>query len=195
MPSARRRRPRRVLAEIRRLTPQPIRYDRHLGIGRFGSSGTAPGLHCAGTQMYKRLRMRDADAGRPGRRSSSTGPGTESQLPVTLKQLEQRVANAEAATPPPPGLQARTVRRRRHRCFLTQNSVRHTLPTATFTTSMTLHLGGHDIQVRHYDHAMTLGRHLSLCAEGGCLPMTDDRVGERDLALRWSVELTTVRVS
>jgi cyclase len=85
-------------------------------------------------------------------------PGLESQLPGYLKQLEQRIAKAAATSPPPPELARLEQSLADGRFFLEQkNSVRHTLPTLTYSTAMTLHLGEREVQVRHHDRAVTPG--------------------------------------
>ena len=67
-------------------------------------------------------------------------PGLEQQLPAYLAQLEQRIAKAEAATPPPANLPQLKQALADGRFFLEQkNSVHHTLPNQTYTDKLTLH--------------------------------------------------------
>lgn len=145
-----------VLAEIRKLTPQPVRYvvnshwhwDHWYGTEVY--TRAFPGVQVI---AHEKTRMMMA-----GPAIEFNRPGLESQLPAYLKQLEQRLATAEAATPPPPELARLKQPLADGRFFLEQkNSVRHTLPDLTFTTSMALHLGGREIQVRHHDRAVTPG--------------------------------------
>ena len=145
-----------VLAEIRKLTPQPVRYvvNSHWHWD-----------HWYGTEVYARafpgvqvIAHEKTRAMMAGPAIEFNRPGLESQLPGYLRQLEQRIVKAAAATPPPPELTRLQQSLAEARFFLEQkNSVRHTLPTLTYTTSMTLHLGGREIQVRHHDRAVTPG--------------------------------------
>ena len=145
-----------VLAEIRTLTPQPVRYvvnshwhwDHWYGTEVY--TRAFPGVQVI---AHEKTRMMMA-----GPAIEFNRPGLESQLPGYLKQLEQRIAKAEATTPPPAVLAGLRQSLADGRFFIEQkNSVRHTPPTLTYTTSMTLHLGGREIQVRHLDRAVTPG--------------------------------------
>jgi glyoxylase-like metal-dependent hydrolase (beta-lactamase superfamily II) len=85
-------------------------------------------------------------------------PGLDAQLPGYLKQLEQRIAKAEAATPPPAGLPRLKQSLADGQFFLDQKtSVHHTQPNLTYAGRMTLHLGDREIQVWHHDRAVTPG--------------------------------------
>ncbi len=85
-------------------------------------------------------------------------PGLDAQLPGYLAQLEQRIAKAEAATPPPANLPQLKQALADGRFFLEQkNSVHHTLPNQTYTDKLTLRLGDREIQVLHHDRAVTPG--------------------------------------
>src|SRR5205823_4889326 len=85
-------------------------------------------------------------------------PGVEQQLPRYIESLESKVAAAEAATP-----QAANLPRLKHlleedRFFLNQKrNAHHTFPTITFDKQLTIYLGSREIQVLHYDRAVTPG--------------------------------------
>lgn len=145
-----------VLAEIRKLTPQPVRYivNSHWHWDHwYGTEVYTRAFPGAQVIAHEKTRMMMA-----GPAIEFNRPGLESQLPGYLRQLEQRIAKAAATTSPPPELARLTQALADGRFFLEQkNSVHHTLPTMTYSTSMTLHLGGREIQVRHHDRAVTPG--------------------------------------
>ena len=145
-----------VLAEIRMLTPQPVRYvvNSHWHWDHwYGTEVYARAFPGVQVIAHEKTRMMMA-----GPAIEFNRPGIESQLPGYLAQLAQRIAKAAATPPPPPELARLEQSLADGRFFLEQkNRVRHTLPTRTFTTSLTLHLGGREIQVRHHDRAVTPG--------------------------------------
>lgn len=144
-----------VLAEIRKLTTQPVRYvvnshwhwDHWYGTEVYTSA-------FPGVQVIAHEKTRDMMAG-PAIEFNK--PGLDSQLPQYLSQLEARLAKADPATP------RRDLVRLREaiadgRFFLEQKrKVRHTLPNLTYSTAMTVHLDGREIQIRHHDRAVTPG--------------------------------------
>lgn len=130
-----------VLADIRRLTPNPVRYvvnshwhwDHWYGTQVYRDA-------FPGVQVIAHERTREMMAG-PA--IEFNRPGIESQLPAYIKDLERRGAKQELAMA---------------QFFLDQKrSVRHTLPTRTFRSQLTLQLGGREVQVRHHDRAVTPG--------------------------------------
>lgn len=145
-----------VLAEIRRLTPQPVRYvvNSHWHWD-----------HWYGTEVYTRAFPGVTIVAHERTRAMMAGPaiefnrpGLESQLPGYLSSIEQRIAKAEAANPVPPELPRLKQALADGRSFLDQKkSVHHTLPTLTYSSTLTLHLGDREIQVRHHDRAVTPG--------------------------------------
>lgn len=156
-----------VLADIRSLTSQPVRYivNSHWHWD-----------HWYGTEVYARafpnveiIAHEKTRAMMAGPAIAFNKPGLDSQLPGYLLQLEQRIARAEAATPPPPDLSSEALRANGElarmkqaladgKFFLEQKtSVHHTLPTRTYTDKLTLRLGDREIQVRHHDRAVTPG--------------------------------------
>ena len=145
-----------VLADIRTLTRQPVRYvvNSHWHWD-----------HWYGTEVYTRafpdvkvIAHEKTRAMMAGPAIDFNQPGLDSQLPGYLRQLEQRIATAQAATPPPPELPRLRQSLADGRFFLEQKiSVQHTLPTVTYKDKLTLTLGGREIQVLHHDRAVTPG--------------------------------------
>ena len=145
-----------VLAEIRKLTDQPVRY---LVLSHWHWD------HWYGAEIYKDaypgLQIITQEGGRrmmAGPALAFNKPGLERDLPDYLASLEKRVAAARAAEPPPPDLAKLERLRDEDRWFLHQKTgVRYTLPNLTFTDKLTLHLGEREIQVLHYGRAVTPG--------------------------------------
>ena len=127
-----------VLADIRTLTSQPIRYivNSHWHWD-----------HWYGTQVYREAYPNVQVIAHEKTRQMMTGPaiefnkpGMEVQLPAYIASLPDGVAKAEATF------------------FFDQKlAVKHVLPDKTFTTSMTLDLGGRKVELRHHDRAVTPG--------------------------------------
>jgi glyoxylase-like metal-dependent hydrolase (beta-lactamase superfamily II) len=145
-----------VLDEIRRLTPQPVRYivNSHWHWD-----------HWYGTDVYRRAfpmaRVIAQERGRAmmaGPAIEFNRPGLDTQLPAYLKNLEQRIATARTATSPSTDLPRLERSLEDGRFFLDQKrSVRHVLPDVTFGTRLTLHMGDREIHVLHHDRAVTPG--------------------------------------
>jgi glyoxylase-like metal-dependent hydrolase (beta-lactamase superfamily II) len=145
-----------VLAGIRGLTSQPVRYvvNSHWHWD-----------HWYGTEVYQRafpgvqvIAHENTRAMMAGPAIDFNRPGLESQLPAYLKGLEQTVAAAESATPPPPELARLKQVLADDRFFLEQKTAAQlVLPTITYSRQLTLHMGGREIQVLHHDRAVTPG--------------------------------------
>jgi glyoxylase-like metal-dependent hydrolase (beta-lactamase superfamily II) len=145
-----------VLADIRTLTSQPVRYivNSHWHWD-----------HWYGTEVYtkafpdvKVIAHEKTKLMMAGPAIEFNKPGLEQQLPGYLASLEQRIAKAEAATPPPANLPQLKQALADGQFFLEQkNGVHHTLPNQTYTETLTLRLGAREIQVRHHDRAITPG--------------------------------------
>ena len=145
-----------VLADIRRLTPLPVRYivNSHWHWD-----------HWYGTQVYREafpdaqvIAHEKTRAMMAGPAIEFNRPGMETQIPEYIKSLEARVAKAEAASPAPDNLPRLRQALAEATYFFTQKSaVRHVLPDRTFTRSLTLDLGGRTVDVRHHDRAVTPG--------------------------------------
>jgi glyoxylase-like metal-dependent hydrolase (beta-lactamase superfamily II) len=145
-----------VLAEIRTLTDQPVRYvvNSHWHWD-----------HWYGTQVYKEAFPDVRVVAHHKTRELMTGPalafnqpGLETQLPSYIRSLEKRLAAAESEAPPPADLPALRRLVADDRFFLEQKrAVRHVFPDVTFSDRLDLRLGERHIQVLHVDRAVTPG--------------------------------------
>jgi len=145
-----------VLAEIRKLTPQPVRYvvnshwhwDHWYGTEVYRRA--FPGLKVIAHEKTRQLMM--------GPALEFNRPGLETQLPGYIRSLEQRVAAGEAASPPPANLPRLRQALDDARFFLEQKrAVAHTFPDLTFTSDLRLYLGEREVHVLHHDRAVTPG--------------------------------------
>jgi len=135
-----------VLAEIRTLTSQPVRWivNSHWHWD-----------HWYGTETYQRAFPEVRIVAHEKTRALMLGPalefnrpGLETQLPNYLKNLEQRAAANTA-------LKATLDE---DRFFLDQKShVRHTFPNVTFTDRLALELGERHVEVLNYGRGVTPG--------------------------------------
>jgi len=145
-----------VLAQIRTLTAQPVRYivNSHWHWDHwYGTEIYTKAFPDVTVIAHEKTKMMMA-----GPALDFNKPGLEQQLPAYLAQLEQRIAKAEAATPPAANLPQLTQALAEGKFFLEQkNSVHHTLPNRTYTDRLTLKLGDQEIQVMHHDRAITPG--------------------------------------
>ena len=145
-----------VLAEIRMLTKQPVRYivNSHWHWDHwYGTEVYQQAFPDAKIIAHEKTRMMMA-----GPAIEFNRPGLETQLPGYISSLEQRIATAQAAAPPPPELPRLRQALEDGRYFLAQKtSVHHTLPNVTYSDRLTLHIGGREIQVLHHDRAVTPG--------------------------------------
>jgi cyclase len=145
-----------VLAEIRRLTDKPVAYlvNSHWHWD-----------HWYGSEVYVRafpdvrvISQASTRAIMEGPALAFNRPGLETQLPGYLSSLEKKVDAAERATPAPADLAQLKARLAEDRFFLEQKkAVHHVYPTMTFADRLTLHMGDREIQVLHYDRAVTPG--------------------------------------
>lgn len=147
---------RAVLAKLRTLTKQPVRWlvyshwhwDHWYGAEVYADA--YPGLAIVAHEATRTLMAGPAIA--------FNQPGLDEQLPAHVDAVEQRLAKAKAAH----AGAAEVGEWERHaaldRWFLAQKrSVRHVLPTVTFTDSLTIHLGSRTVRVEHVDRAITPG--------------------------------------
>lgn len=147
---------RAVLAEIRKLTDQPVKYvvNSHWHWD-----------HWYGTQVYREAFPDVKVIAHAKTREMMMGPalafnkpGLDEQLPGYLEDLARRVATAEATTPPPANLPRMKDGLAMGRFFLEQKrSVRNVFPDQTFTDRLILKLGEREIQVLNYGRAVTPG--------------------------------------
>jgi glyoxylase-like metal-dependent hydrolase (beta-lactamase superfamily II) len=85
-------------------------------------------------------------------------PGLEKGLPGYVTTLEQKVAAAEAMSPPSADAPRLRERLEEAKFFLDQKtSVRHTLPNVTFTEQLDVTLGERRVQILNYGRAVTPG--------------------------------------
>ena len=135
-----------VLADIRRLTDQPIRWivNSHWHWD-----------HWYGTETYQQAFPDVRIVAHEKTRALMTGPalefnrpGLETMLPNYLKNLEQRAAANPALQP--------TLDE--DRFFLDQKAhVRHTFPNVTFTDRLGIELGERHVEVLNYGRGVTPG--------------------------------------
>ena len=145
-----------VLADIRTLTSQPVRYvvNSHWHWDHwYGTEVYTTAFPDVKVIAHEKTKMMMA-----GPAIAFNKPGLEQQLPGYLASLEQRIAKAEAATPPPASLPQLQQALADGKFFLEQkNRVHHTLPNQTYTGTLTLKLANREIQVMHHDRAITPG--------------------------------------
>ena len=145
-----------VLAEIRKLTNQPVRY---LVLSHWHWD------HWYGAEVYKKAFPALQIIGHEKARALMAGPalefnrpGLERDLPGYVAALESKVRDAEMQSAPPPNLDALRERVATARFFLDQKrKVEHTLPNVTFEHKLDLYFGGRHVQLLHHDRAVTPG--------------------------------------
>lgn len=142
---------RAVIAAIRELTPQPVKYvvnshwhwDHWYGTEAYIDA--FPGVQVIAHEGTKRMMA--------GPAIEFNRPGLESDLPGYLEMLEDRLKR----TPPqnPAALQERIAM---GRWFLDEKRrVKHVLPHVTYTDRHVIRLGGREIELVHVDRAVTPG--------------------------------------
>lgn len=145
-----------VLAEIRKLTDQPVRY---LVLSHWHWD------HWYGAEVYRKaypgLQIITHEKGRrmmTGPAQAFNKPGLEEDLPGYVASLEKQVAEGESAVSPPEGLLKMRRLLEDARFFLDQKKkVSHVVPNLTFTERLDVHLGDRVVQVLHYGRAVTPG--------------------------------------
>ena len=145
-----------VLADIRTLTPQPVRVivNSHWHWD-----------HWYGTEVYQRAFPEVRIIAQDNTRAMMMGPalefnrpGLERDLPAYITGLKQAVAKGEATTPALASLPQLRERLETAEWFLAQKSaVVHTFPNTTFTDKLTIYLGDREIQILNYGRAITPG--------------------------------------
>ena len=143
---------RAVIAAIKAITDQPVRYlvNSHWHWDHwYGTQAYVEAY--PGVQVIAHERTRQLMAG-PA--IEFNRPGLESQLPGYLTMLEERLKG----TPPPQNPTALNERITLGRWFLAEKrAVRHVLPSRTYSDRLTLRLGNREIQLVHVDRAVTPG--------------------------------------
>jgi glyoxylase-like metal-dependent hydrolase (beta-lactamase superfamily II) len=145
-----------VLAQIRALTNQPVRYvvyshwhwDHWYGTEVYRAA--FPGLSIVAHAKTREMMLGPAIA--------FNQPGLDRDLPGYIASLERRQSAAETASRSDEAARWKRLVDE-DRFFLEQKrAVRHVLPNTTFTGgALDLYLGGRHIQVRHHDRAVTPG--------------------------------------
>ena len=145
-----------VLAEIRKLTDKPVRYlvNSHWHWDHWYGAETYlkafPDVRVITHEKTRQMMM--------GPALEFNRPGLETQLPGFIASLEQRIATAEAATPPPANLPRLKQSLEDARFFLDQKkNTKHTFANLTFTNQLTLYMGKREIRVLNYGRAVTPG--------------------------------------
>jgi cyclase len=145
-----------VLAQIRTLTAQPVRYvvNSHWHWD-----------HWYGTETYQRAYPEVRIVAHEKTRAMMMGaaiafnrPGVEQQLPGYIQSIEKRVATLEATSPAPPELPALKRLLEEDRFFLQQKArVRHAFPNLTYSHRLSIELGERHIEVLNFGRAVTPG--------------------------------------
>ncbi len=156
---------RAVLAEIRQLTTQPIRYlvnshwhwDHWYGAEVYREA--FPDLIVITHEASRRLMAGPAIA--------FNQPGLDQQLPGHIQSVQQQLARARSAAPPTADTAQLAAHVAHDTWFLGQKrNFRPTLANLTYADSLTIHLGSREIRLVHHDRAITPGdTYLYLPAE------------------------------
>jgi cyclase len=145
-----------VLAEIRAMTPLPV---------RFVVNSHWHWDHWYGTEAYVKafpdVRVVAHDKTRTmmmGPALAFNRPGLESELPAYLHALEKKISTIEAADPRSPDLARLKAVLAEDRFFVDQKTHVHlAFPNVTYTDRLDVYLGDRHVEVLHYDRAVTPG--------------------------------------
>jgi glyoxylase-like metal-dependent hydrolase (beta-lactamase superfamily II) len=135
-----------VLAEIRRITPAPVRYvvNSHWHWD-----------HWYGTEVYRAAFPTLKVVAQERTKAMMAGPAIEFNRPGLEHQLPSYVSSLEARAATDPKLQPLA---EEDRFFLEQKKNAHlVLPDTTYTDRMEIDLGGRTVQLRHEGRAVTPG--------------------------------------
>jgi glyoxylase-like metal-dependent hydrolase (beta-lactamase superfamily II) len=147
---------RAVLAQIRTITKQPVRY---LVLSHWHWD------HWYGAEVYKQAfpgieivahtKTRALMAG-PAMRFNQ--PGLDEQLPAHIRAVEEDLAKARAEKPGSDDVKQLEKHVALDQAFLAEKrGMTPTLATLTYDDSLTIHLGEREIHVLHHDRAITPG--------------------------------------
>jgi glyoxylase-like metal-dependent hydrolase (beta-lactamase superfamily II) len=137
-----------VLAEIRKLTDKPVRYlvNSHWHWDHWGGNETYLAAFPA-LQIITHEKTRELMLTVEPRWNDK---GLKEDLPQFLDGFEKQIAAAKAKNAPPERIKAAEERLAVDRNFLAQKLALHkTYPNVTFSDSMTILMGGREIQVLH----------------------------------------------
>jgi cyclase len=145
-----------VLAEIRKLTKQPVKYVVHSHwhwdhwYGAEVYKNAFPGVQVISHEKTRQLMA--------GPAIEFNRPGLENGLPGYVNSLEERVREAERKAPPATDLPQLKERLATARFFLEEKRrVKHVLADRTFKDRLVLQLGDREVQVRNAGRAVTPG--------------------------------------
>jgi len=137
-----------VLAEVRKLTDKPVRYlvNSHWHWDHWGGNQTYLAAFPL-VQIITHEKTRELMLNVEPRWNEK---GLKEDLPQFLDGFEKQIAAAKAKNAPPERIKAAEERLAADRNFLAQKQSLHkTYPNVTFSDSMTIMLGGREIQVLH----------------------------------------------
>jgi cyclase len=153
-----------VLAEIRKLTDKPVRYlvNSHWHWDHWGGNqvylAAFPGLQIITHEKTRELMLNVEPRW--------NDKGLKEELPQFLDGFEKQIAAARAKNVPPERIKAAEERLAADRNFLAQKQSLHkTYPNVTFAGSMTILLGGREIQLLHANAITTGDTYLYLPKE------------------------------
>ena len=153
-----------VLAEIRKLTDKPVRYlvNSHWHWDHWGGNQTYlaafPGLQIITHEKTRELMLTVEPRW--------NDKGLKEDLPQFLDSFEKQIVAAKARNAPPERIKAAEERLAADRTFLAQKLALHkTYPNVTFSGSMTIFMGGREIQVLHAQAITTGDTYLYLPKE------------------------------
>jgi cyclase len=153
-----------VLTEIRKLTDKPVRYlvNSHWHWDHWGGNETylaaSPGLQIITHEKTRELMLTVEPRW--------NDKGLKEDLPQFLDGFEKQIAAAKAKNAAPERIKAAEERLAVDRNFLAQKQSLHkTYPNVTFSDSMTILMGGREIQVLHAQAITTGDTYLHLPKE------------------------------
>jgi glyoxylase-like metal-dependent hydrolase (beta-lactamase superfamily II) len=153
-----------VLAEIRKLTSKPVHYlvNSHWHWDHWGGNETYLAAFPA-LQIITHEKTRELMLTVEPRWNDK---GLKEDLPQFLDSFEKKIAAAKARNTPPERIKAAEERLAADRNFLAQKLALHkTYPNVTFSGSMTIMLGGREIQLLHAQAITTGDTYLYLPKE------------------------------